>query len=86
MGHGGAGNGRQPEADGGSAEARRPVPVRSTRPLPGAPPRPAPTAQLSLFEVAPSPVLEYLRRLNINELTPLEALLKLSELQKLAGE
>ncbi len=45
-----------------------------------------PTAQLSLFEVAPSPVLEYLRRLRLNELTPLEALIKLSELQKLAGK
>jgi DNA mismatch repair protein MutS len=42
--------------------------------------------QLSLFEAAPSPVLEYLRRLRLNELTPLEALIKLSELQKLAGE
>jgi hypothetical protein len=28
----------------------------------------------------------YLRRLNLNELTPLEAMLKLAELQKLAGE
>jgi DNA mismatch repair protein MutS len=68
------------------AEARAPMPVRSTRPLPGAAPRPAPTAQLSLFDVAPSPVLEYLRRLRIDELTPLEALVKLSELQKLAGK
>jgi DNA mismatch repair protein MutS len=75
-----------PPEENGVVEARRPMPVRSTRPLPGAPPRPAPTAQLSLFDVAPSPVLEYLRRLNLNELTPLEALIKLSELQKLAGE
>jgi len=44
------------------------------------------SAQLSLFDVAPSPVLEYLRRLNINELTPLQALNLLHELQKLAGE
>jgi DNA mismatch repair protein MutS len=36
--------------------------------------------------VAPSPVLEYLRRLNINEVTPLQALNLLYELQKLAGE
>jgi DNA mismatch repair protein MutS len=43
-------------------------------------------AQLSLFDTAPSPVLEYLRRLNLNELTPLDALLKLNELQKLARE
>jgi DNA mismatch repair protein MutS len=42
--------------------------------------------QLSLFDVAPSPVLEYLRRLNINEVTPLQALNLLYELQKLAGE
>jgi DNA mismatch repair protein MutS len=44
------------------------------------------SGQLSLFDVAPSPVLEYLRRLNINELTPLQALNLLYELQKLAGE
>jgi DNA mismatch repair protein MutS len=49
--------------------------------------RPAPHAdQLSLFELAPGPVLTYLRRLQINELTPLEALNKLYELQQLASE
>jgi len=31
-------------------------------------------------------VITYLRRLNLNELTPLEALNKLAELQRLAGE
>jgi DNA mismatch repair protein MutS len=41
-------------------------------------------AQLSLFDTAPSPVLELIRRLNLNELTPIEALNKLYELQKLA--
>jgi DNA mismatch repair protein MutS len=55
-------------------------------PLPHPPPSQRASAQLSLFDVAPNPVLEYLRRLKLNELTPLEALLKLSELQKLAGE
>jgi len=61
---------------------------------PGSPPVAAPLrggrrradGQLSLFDVAPSPVLEYLRRLNINEVTPLQALNLLYELQKLAGE
>ncbi|PDW03500.1 DNA mismatch repair protein MutS [Candidatus Viridilinea mediisalina] len=43
------------------------------------------TGQLSLFDLAPNPVLTYLRRLNLNEITPLEAMMKLHELQKLAG-
>ncbi|WP_165360845.1 DNA mismatch repair protein MutS [Candidatus Chloroploca sp. Khr17] len=42
--------------------------------------------QLSLFDLAPSPVIAYLRRLNINELTPLDALNRLAELQRLAGD
>lgn len=41
-------------------------------------------SQLSLFDVAPHPVVEYLKRLNVNELTPIEALTKLYELQKIA--
>jgi len=49
-----------------------------------APDRSPAIGQLSLFELAPGPVLEMLRRLDINELTPLEALNKLHELQKLA--
>jgi DNA mismatch repair protein MutS len=40
--------------------------------------------QLSLFDLAPSPAIEMLRRLNVNELSPIEALTKLYELQKLA--
>jgi DNA mismatch repair protein MutS len=44
------------------------------------------TPQLSLFDVAPNPAIEYLRRLNLNELTPLEALNKLYELQKIAKD
>jgi len=52
--------------------------------------RPAPIAhrpdpQPTLFDLAPNPVLEMIRRINLNELTPIEALLKLHELQKLAG-
>jgi DNA mismatch repair protein MutS len=42
------------------------------------------TMQLSLFDVAPNPVVEYIKRLNVNELTPLDALNKLYELQKIA--
>jgi DNA mismatch repair protein MutS len=34
--------------------------------------------------MAPHPVVEYLQRLNVNELTPLEAMTRLYELQKLA--
>ncbi len=47
---------------------------------------PPPSNQLSLFDLAPSPVVEYLRRLNINELTPMDALNKLYELQRLLRE
>jgi DNA mismatch repair protein MutS len=42
--------------------------------------------QLSLFDLAPSPVIEMLRRLNVNEISPIEALTKLYELQKLANQ
>jgi DNA mismatch repair protein MutS len=45
-----------------------------------------PDAQLSLFDLAPNPVVEMIRRLNINDLTPLEALNRLAELQRLAGD
>ncbi|RRR78123.1 MAG: DNA mismatch repair protein MutS [Candidatus Viridilinea halotolerans] len=46
---------------------------------------PLASGQLSLFDLAPNPVVTYLRRLRLNEITPLEALMKLHELQKLAG-
>jgi DNA mismatch repair protein MutS len=42
------------------------------------------TGQRSLFDVAPDPVVEYLKRLNVNELSPIEALNKLYELQRIA--
>lgn len=58
--------------------------VEPARPSARSSARRQPQTQLSLFDVAPHPVLEYLRRLNINELTPLEALNLLYELQKLA--
>lgn len=38
----------------------------------------------SLADLAPSPVIEYLKRLNVNELTPIEAMTKLYELQQMA--
>ncbi len=41
--------------------------------------------QRSLFDAAPHPVVEYIKRLNINELTPIEAMTRLYELQKLAN-
>ena len=64
------------------ASARQPEPrlQRAARNVPPA----EQIGQLGLFDLAPSPVLEMLRRLNINELTPIEALNKLNELQKLA--
>lgn len=42
--------------------------------------------QLSFFDLMPHPVVEYLRRLRIEELTPLEALNRLAELQRLASQ
>jgi DNA mismatch repair protein MutS len=47
---------------------------------------PQTNGQLSLFDLAPNPLIEMLRRLNINELSPIEALTKLYELQKLAKQ
>ncbi len=59
----------------------QPAPVSTPTLTP--PPR---NGQLSLFDLAPNPVIEYLRRLKINDLTPLEALNRLAELQRLAEE
>lgn len=42
----------------------------------------APTVQLQLFEAAPNPIIEKLKGLDPNTLTPLEALLLLKELQE----
>src|SRR5437016_13758767 len=44
--------------------------------------RPAPAAQLTIFTPIPQPVLEKLREVDLNRLTPLEALNLLSELKK----
>jgi DNA mismatch repair protein MutS len=54
--------------------------------IPTSNPQPPSPAQLGLFDVAPHPLIEMLRRMNVNELTPIEALTKLYELQKLAKQ
>ncbi|HEU4324612.1 MAG TPA: DNA mismatch repair protein MutS [Roseiflexaceae bacterium] len=64
---------------GHSAPAAAPTPASGP-----APTAPAPNDQLSLFDSAPHPALEMIRRLNVNELSPIEALTKLYELQRLA--
>jgi DNA mismatch repair protein MutS len=61
----------------GSKKPKQPAP--SSQP-------PTPSPQLSLFDLAPNPAIELLRRLNVNELSPIEALTKLYELQKLASQ
>jgi DNA mismatch repair protein MutS len=45
----------------------------------------APTVQLQLFEAAPSPIVEKLKKIDPNTLTPMEALLLIKELQEEAG-
>ena len=53
------------------------------RVVPGAPPAAQDPGQLALFGGAgPHPVVEDLRALDVNQLTPLEALNRLAELQK----
>ena len=57
------------------------------RVVPGAPPRPPDPEQLALFVAAsaPHPVLERLRELDLDSLTPIEALNRLVEMQREAG-
>lgn len=67
---------RQPSADAhqvGGEEQGRSQPVAATE-------------QHTLFDVVPNPLVEMLRRLQVNELSPLEALTKLYELQRLAQQ
>jgi DNA mismatch repair protein MutS len=59
------------------------------RVVPGAPPRAADPGQLTLFEggaPAPDPLMEELKTMDVNALTPLEALVRLADLQRRAGE
>ncbi|MCS6887186.1 MAG: DNA mismatch repair protein MutS [Chloroflexus sp.] len=66
-----------------AAQRSKAEPVRK----PESPARPmAAGTQLSFFDLAPHPVVEYIRRLRIEELTPLEALNRLAELQRLADQ
>ncbi|NJN65255.1 MAG: DNA mismatch repair protein MutS [Chloroflexaceae bacterium] len=78
----GTGERSQPAAAPGKQASDRPKPEPEQRTERRTESGEAP--QLSLFDVAPNPVVEYLRRLNVNELTPLEALNKLYHLQKIA--
>ena len=55
------------------------------RVVPGSPEPPPDPGQLALFvEAAPHPALEALRDINLDTLTPLEALNRLAELQRRA--
>jgi DNA mismatch repair protein MutS len=52
-------------------------------------PAPAPDSQkrqLSLFDTAPHPVIEALKAVNVDELTPIQAMTKLYELKRLAED
>jgi DNA mismatch repair protein MutS len=71
---------RRPQTADGDRQRAKSEPAAARRPAP----EPAP--QPTLFDLAPSPVVEMLRRLNLNELTPIEALTRLYELQKLASQ
>ncbi|HEV2290291.1 MAG TPA: DNA mismatch repair protein MutS [Gemmatimonadales bacterium] len=55
------------------------------RVAPGAPPPPADPGQLALFAGEPDPVLQELGALDVDSLTPLEALNRLAELKKRAS-
>jgi DNA mismatch repair protein MutS len=46
----------------------------------------APTPQLSFIDDTPNPALEVLRKIEVDSLSPLEALTKLYELKRMAGE
>ena len=70
-------------AERGTQSAERRA-QNGARPTPQPAPQPAP--QPTFFDLAPSPVIEMLRRLNMNELTPMDAMNRLYELQKLASQ
>jgi DNA mismatch repair protein MutS len=71
------------ELEGQAVPATRLKQPDATVPVPQEP-APASNGQLSLFDVAPGPVVNYLRTLDVNALTPMDAMMKLYELQKLA--
>jgi len=53
-------------------------------PSPAAAQKVAPTIQLKLFEAAPDPIVEELAKLELDTITPVEALMKLQQLQRAA--
>jgi DNA mismatch repair protein MutS len=55
------------------------------RMVPGEPPSSRDPGQLALFEGVPDPMVEELKAMDLNSLTPLEALNRLAELQRRAG-
>jgi DNA mismatch repair protein MutS len=55
------------------------------RVVPGAPPPSRDPGQLALFEVSSDPMVEELKAMDLNTLTPLEALNRLAELQRRAA-
>src|SRR6185295_5377403 len=65
---------------------RRPSSVAGADNQPTVDHGPRTTDQLSLFDLAPNPLIGMLRRLNVNELSPIEAITKLYELQRLANQ
>jgi len=77
-GQAGAGAGRRPEDGAGGREAPG---VEAVGPRGRRAPRPRVITQFTLFETRPNPVLEELRRLDLDSLSPRDALAKLYELQ-----
>ncbi len=68
------------------AELERRQEASDGKAMPAARGRKVPSEQLPLFAAAPNPVLEELRSLRIDEMSPLEALSKLYELKKRASD
>jgi DNA mismatch repair protein MutS len=54
------------------------------RVVPGAPPPPPDPGQLTLFSAEPHPLMEEIRKLDLDAMTPLEALNRLADLQRRA--
>ncbi|MFN8374311.1 MAG: DNA mismatch repair protein MutS, partial [Anaerolineae bacterium] len=70
----------QLEADGSDFEIKRPAPRgRGVKPAPG---------QMSLFadDAPANPAVDMLKKLKVDELSPIEALTKLYELKRMVGE
>lgn len=77
---------RLEQADNGAAGALVPHSSPETAPAEPARDHGAQVRQLSLFADEPHPVVEVLRAVDVNSITPLEAISKLYELQRLAND